>query len=117
MGMIIITMITCITFLKRHNLSDLPKSTFFKAHLCVWRCQRHNKNTVMSVMCSLQWMYVEKLEPICVCVFSKNEHVTFSGELANLSILVLDLSADNPPLPFKVLMSPALNSQCTKTLK
>lgn len=68
-------------------------------------------------MHSLQWMYAKKLEPICVCVFSKNKHVTFSGELANLSIPVLDLSAHNSTLPFKVLMSPALNSQCTKTLK
>lgn len=53
-----------------------------------------------------------------MCVFFlKNKHVTFSGEVADLSILVLDLSADNPTLPFKVLMSPALNSQGTKTLK
>ena len=69
----------------------------------------------------LHWMYMKTLEPmcvcVCVCVFSENNHVTLSGELANLSILVLDLSADNPTLPFKVLMSPALNSQGTKTLK
>ena len=66
---------------------------------------------------ALQWIHVKKLEPICVCVFSKNKHVTFSGKVVNLSVLVLDLSAANPTLPFKVLMSPALNSQSTKTLK
>ena len=66
---------------------------------------------------ALQWIHVKNLEPICVCAFSKNKHVTFSGKVVNLSILVLDLSADNPTLPFKVLMSPALNSQSTKTLK
>ena len=106
-----------MTFLKEHSLLDLPKSTFLKAQFCVRSCQRHNESTWMSAMFSLQWIHVKKLESICVCVFSKNKHVTFSGEVVDLSILVLDLSADNPTLPFKVLMSPALNSQGTKTLK
>lgn len=66
--MIIITLMICITFLKKDNLSELPKSTFLKAHLCVWLSQRHDKSTRTSVTYFPQQMCAEKPEPICVCM-------------------------------------------------
>lgn len=63
-----IIMITCSNILKRHHLSDLPKSTLLKTHLLMCICQRHNESILLSVTYSAIDACEKTRTNLCVCV-------------------------------------------------